>query len=89
MQKLFYNVESSAGASPTFWTHGLASLGLAGTRGLASPIEEVLSFKTSFGESTSLLKAGFGLASPTLNRESLESRVPIHSSSRKSDKLAT
>ncbi len=36
-----------AGRSPTFWTRGLALLGLAGTRGLASPIEEVLSFKTS------------------------------------------
>ena len=36
-----------AGTSPTFWTRGLASLGLAGTRGLASPIEELLSFNTS------------------------------------------
>ncbi len=32
-----------AGRSPTFWTRGLALLGLAGTRGLASPIEELLS----------------------------------------------
>ncbi len=30
-----------------FWTHGLASLGLVGTLGLASPMGELLSFKTS------------------------------------------
>ena len=30
----------SAGTSPTFWTRGLPSLGLAGTHGLAGPIEE-------------------------------------------------
>ncbi len=38
---------TSAGTSPTVWTRGLASLGLAGTRGLASPIADLLSFKTS------------------------------------------
>ncbi len=32
------SVISSAGTSPTFWTRGLAAFGLAGTRGLASPI---------------------------------------------------
>ncbi len=36
---------TSAGTSPTFWTRGLAALGLAGTRGLASPIEDLPSFK--------------------------------------------
>ena len=36
-----------AGTNPTFWTRGLASPGLAGTRGLASPVEELLSFKIS------------------------------------------
>ncbi len=30
-----------AGTSPSVWTHGLAFLGLAGTRGLASPIEDL------------------------------------------------
>ncbi len=42
-----YDIIFSAGTSPTFWTRGLACLGLAGTRGLASPTEELLSFKTS------------------------------------------
>ena len=37
-------MHNRAGRSPTFW---LALLGLAGTRGLASPIEEDISFKTS------------------------------------------
>ncbi len=32
------SVGSRAGTSPTVWTRGLACLGLAGTRGLASPI---------------------------------------------------
>ncbi len=41
------NVANSAGTSPTVWTRGLASLGLAGTHGLASPIEDLLSFKTN------------------------------------------
>ena len=40
-------ITSRAGTSPTRWTRGLASLGLAGTRGLASPLEEFLSFKIS------------------------------------------
>ncbi len=39
------NATTSAGTSPTFWTRGLAALGLAGTRGLASPIEDLPSFK--------------------------------------------
>ena len=35
-----YNiVHTSDGTSPTLWTRGLATLGLAGTRGLASPID--------------------------------------------------
>ncbi len=38
---------SRAGTSPTVWTRGLACLGLAGTRGLAGPIEELPSFKMS------------------------------------------
>ncbi len=43
--EMFSLVESSsAGTSPTFWTRGLAFLGLAGTRGLASPKEDLLSF---------------------------------------------
>ncbi len=42
-----HSLDCRAGKSPTFWTRGLAMLGLAGTRGLASPIEELLSFKTS------------------------------------------
>ncbi len=33
--------------SPKSWTRGPASLGLAGTRGLASPTGEVLGFKIS------------------------------------------
>ena len=61
----------SAGTSSTFTTRGLASLGLAGTHGLAGPIEEV----------PSPFKAGLGLASLAWTRGSLESRVPIHSSS--------
>ena len=36
---------SRAGTSPPFWTRGLASLGLAVTRGLASQTEELFSFK--------------------------------------------
>ncbi len=40
-------IYTRAGRSPTFWTRGLAILGLAGTRGLANPEEEPLSFKTS------------------------------------------
>ncbi len=40
----FENLEIiiSAGTSPTLWTRGLATLGLAGTRGPASPIEELV-----------------------------------------------
>ena len=38
---------NSAGTSPTFWTRGLAALGLAGTRGLAGPIEDLPSFEMS------------------------------------------
>ncbi len=34
-------LHTRAGTSPTFWTHGLAFLGLAGTRGFASPIEDL------------------------------------------------
>ena len=47
------DVDISAGTNPTFWARGLASLGLmgarglVGTHGLAYPIEELLSFKTS------------------------------------------
>ncbi len=40
-------MQSRAGTSPSVWTRGLAFLGLAGTRGLASPIEDLLSFKIS------------------------------------------
>ena len=40
-------MQTRAGRSPTFWTGGPASIGLAGTRELASPLEELLSFKTS------------------------------------------
>ncbi len=45
--KHVYGIQVSAGTSPTVWTRGLATLGLAGTRGLASPIEELPSFKIS------------------------------------------
>ncbi len=35
-----WHICNSAGTSPTFWTRGLVALGLAGTRGLAGPIED-------------------------------------------------
>ncbi len=63
----FTNIDllTSAGTSPTIWTRGLATLGLAGTRGLASPTEELPSFiitnKASIGESS---EVGLGLESP-------------------------
>ncbi len=47
VQPLHLMAGTSAGTSPTFWTRGLAILGLAGTRGLASPIEDLPSFKMS------------------------------------------
>ncbi len=37
----FLEIFGSAGMSPTLWTRGLAALGLVGTRGLSSPIEEL------------------------------------------------
>ncbi len=40
-------IGGSAGTNPTVWTRELAFLGLAGTRGLPGPIEELFSFKTS------------------------------------------
>ncbi len=80
-----------AGRSPTFWTLGLAFLGLAGTRGLASPIEELLSFKTSSSkyifDSSTNVTFDSALASPTSSlkwtrtrESSLDPRVPINSS---------
>ncbi len=38
-----------AGRSPTFWDPGTPLNGLTGTRGFASPREQVLSFKISPG----------------------------------------
>ncbi len=67
---------TSAETSPTFWTRGLASLGLAGTRGIASLIGGLLSFKIS--------PSGRGLASPACTRESQLTALPCsiyHSSS--------
>ena len=44
-----FGVESRTGRSPTFWTRTcrLTCLGLAGTLGPVSPIEEIFSFKTA------------------------------------------
>ncbi len=64
------SVFTSAERSSSFWTRGLASLGLAGTRGLASPIEEVPSH----------FKAGLGLASPAWTSESQIHSSSVHSS---------
>ncbi len=61
-------VWSSDGRSPIFWTHGLAFLGLPGTRGLTSPIEEFSNYDDSF-EVESDSRVWPGLASPG-NRES-------------------
>ncbi len=47
----------SDGRSPNFWTRGLASLGLAGTRGPASPIEDILSFNAMHAMPTAHLIA--------------------------------
>ncbi len=53
-----------AGTSPTFWTRGLASPGLAGTRGLASPVEELLSESHESFEVDSDSRVQLGPASP-------------------------
>ncbi len=74
------DLKTSAGTSPTLWTRGLAALGLAGTRGLASPTEDLPSFKMSPGESGESFEAGLGPASPGWTRESKDLRVPINSS---------
>ena len=64
-----------AGMSPTLWTRGLASLGLA------SPTEQLPNFKkASIGESGKSFEVGLGLASPGWTRKSLDSRVPVYSS---------
>ncbi len=67
---------TKAGRSPTFWTRRLALLGPADTRGRASPIEELLSFKMD--------SALASLMSPlkwTRTRDSsLDSQVQVYSS---------
>ncbi len=66
-----------AGMSPTFWTRGLAYLGLAGTCGLAGPIEELLSFKALI----TLVRVLASTLKWTQTCElSLDPRVPINSS---------
>ena len=39
--KTVYDLQNRAGRSPTFWTCGLSFSGLAGTHGLAGPIQDL------------------------------------------------
>ena len=68
------------GRSPTFQNSGTPSNGLAGTRGFASPIEQVLSLKNEATQQASPLrvpKSRLGLASLTQTCGYPNSRVPL------------
>ena len=77
----FHTLQIRAGRSPNFWTRGLASPGLVVTRGLASPIEEDLSFDES-GESFEVDSDSRVRPGPTSPRTAL---LQLHSS----EKLTT
>ena len=65
------------GRSPDIWTRGLAFPGVLGTRGLASPKEDLLSFKISPYFLT-VLGESFEVDSDSW-LQSLDLRVPINS----------
>ena len=84
LMQVHFLLPGRAGRSPTFQDPGTPLFGLAGTRGFASPLEQLPSPRISINRAVAspkgVLLAGLGPASLTWTREYSGTRVP-HSSS--------